>query len=52
MTKDNLHNHEPVQITVLAEDAHATPHRRYVAEVVDRHLGHGNYVKARQCVHL
>ena len=52
MTKDNLHNHEPVQITVLAEDARAMPHRRYVAEVVDRHIGHGNNVEARQCVHL
>ena len=52
MTKDNLHNHEPVQITVLPEDARAMPHRRYVAEVVDRHVGHGNNVEARQCVHL
>ena len=52
MTKDNLHNDEPVQITVLAEDARAMPHRRYVAEVVDRHVGHGNDVKAQQYVHL
>ena len=49
-TKDNLHNHEPIEITVLAEDARAMSHRRYVAEVVDRHVGHGNNVKARQCL--